>query len=45
MQTMPDSLALAEALVETGKCFGVNTQAVVSDMNQPLQVRRKRIGL
>ena len=36
MQTMPDSLALAEALVETGKSFGVNTQAVVSDMNQPL---------
>jgi pyrimidine-nucleoside phosphorylase len=36
MQTMPDSLDLAEALVETGKGFGVNTQAVVSDMNQPL---------
>jgi len=36
MQTMPDSLALAEALVETGKSFGVNTLAVVSDMNQPL---------
>src|SRR5215470_16629543 len=36
MQTMPDSLDLAEALVETGKSFGVSTQAVVSDMNQPL---------
>ena len=36
MQTMPDSLALAEALVETGKGFGVNTQAIVSDMTQPL---------
>jgi len=36
MQAMPDSLRLAEALVETGKGFGVKTQAVVSDMNQPL---------
>ena len=36
MQAMPDSLRLAEALVETGKGFGVKTQAIVSDMNQPL---------
>ncbi|MEP7074293.1 MAG: thymidine phosphorylase [Acidobacteriota bacterium] len=36
MQAMPDSVKLAEALVATGKAFGVKTQAVVSDMNQPL---------
>lgn len=36
MQAMADSLTLAESLVETGKGFGVKTQAVVSDMNQPL---------
>ena len=36
MQAMSDSLRLAEALVEMGKGFGVKTQAVVSDMNQPL---------
>ena len=36
MQAMPDSVKLAEALVATGNAFGVKTQAVVSDMNQPL---------
>ncbi|MBX7053458.1 MAG: thymidine phosphorylase [Pyrinomonadaceae bacterium] len=36
MQEYDDSVKLAEALVQTGKAFGVNTQAVVSDMSQPL---------
>lgn len=36
MQKPEDSVKLAEALVQTGKSFGVMTQAVVSDMNQPL---------
>ncbi|MGQ0541292.1 MAG: thymidine phosphorylase [Blastocatellia bacterium] len=36
MQKQEDSVKLAEALVQTGKSFGVRTQAVVSDMNQPL---------
>ncbi|MGB7070702.1 MAG: thymidine phosphorylase [Pyrinomonadaceae bacterium] len=36
MRDLEDSRRLAAALVETGKAFGVNTQAVVSDMNQPL---------
>ena len=36
MQKYDDSVRLAEALVQTGKAFGVNTQAVVSDMSQPL---------
>ncbi|HQX54596.1 MAG TPA: thymidine phosphorylase, partial [Pyrinomonadaceae bacterium] len=36
MQKYEDSVRLAEALVQTGKAFGVNTQAVVSDMSQPL---------
>ena len=36
MQRFQDSKQLAMALVETGKSFGVKTQAVVSDMSQPL---------
>jgi pyrimidine-nucleoside phosphorylase len=31
-----DSLKLAKALCETGKSFGVNTQALITEMNQPL---------
>jgi pyrimidine-nucleoside phosphorylase len=31
-----ESKKLAEALVETGKSFGVKTEAVISDMSQPL---------
>ncbi len=36
MQELADSKRLAEALVKTGCDFGVNTQAVISDMSQPL---------
>ena len=36
MQSDADARRLAEALVETGKAFNVRTEAVVSDMNQPL---------
>jgi pyrimidine-nucleoside phosphorylase len=36
MQTLEDSTRLAKALVETGKNFGVKTEAVISDMSQPL---------
>lgn len=36
MQVLEDSKRLAEAMVATGKSFGVKTMAVVSDMNQPL---------
>ena len=36
MQKFEDSRALAEALVHTGKSFGVKTEAVISDMSQPL---------
>jgi pyrimidine-nucleoside phosphorylase len=36
MQSIEDSKNLAKALVNTGKQFGVRTQAVVSDMSQPL---------
>ncbi len=36
MQKLEDSRLLAQALVETGEKFGVKTQAVISDMNQPL---------
>ena len=36
MRSFEDSKRLAEALVRTGNEFGVRTQAVVSDMNQPL---------
>lgn len=36
MQKYEDSVKLAAALVRTGEAFGVKTQAVVSDMNQPL---------
>ena len=36
MQTLEDSTALAEALVRTGENFGVRTEAVISDMSQPL---------
>jgi len=36
MQKFEDSKKLAEALVKTGNAFGVRTEAVISDMNQPL---------
>ncbi|HTK37895.1 MAG TPA: thymidine phosphorylase, partial [Pyrinomonadaceae bacterium] len=36
MAKFEDSRELAEALVQTGKSFGVKTQAVISDMSQPL---------
>ncbi len=36
MQKFDDSKRLAAALVKTGNGFGVKTQAVVSDMSQPL---------
>jgi pyrimidine-nucleoside phosphorylase len=36
MQEFEDSRALAEALVKTGNGFGVKTEAVISDMSQPL---------
>ncbi len=36
MQQYDDSVRLAEALAKTGRDFGVKTQAVVSDMSQPL---------
>ncbi len=36
MQNFGDSKKLAEALVKTGNAFGVRTEAVISDMNQPL---------
>ena len=36
MAEFDDSKALAEALVRTGEKFGVRTQAVISDMSQPL---------
>lgn len=36
MQTEEDSIKLAEAMVKTGENFGVRTQAIVSDMGQPL---------
>ena len=36
MQRFDDAKKLAEALVKTGNAFGVRTEAVISDMNQPL---------
>jgi pyrimidine-nucleoside phosphorylase len=36
MQRFDDSKKLAEALCQTGNAFGVRTEAVISDMNQPL---------
>ncbi len=36
MQEYEDSRKLAEALVKTGKNFGVKTEAIISDMSQPL---------
>jgi pyrimidine-nucleoside phosphorylase len=36
MRELEDSKRLAEALVKTGNAFGVRTEAVISDMNQPL---------
>jgi pyrimidine-nucleoside phosphorylase len=36
MQKLDDSVKLSEALVRCGKQFGVKTQAIISDMNQPL---------
>ena len=36
MREFADSKKLATALCETGRAFGVSTEAVISDMNQPL---------
>jgi pyrimidine-nucleoside phosphorylase len=36
VQEFEQSRKLAEALVKTGNAFGVKTEAVISDMNQPL---------
>ncbi len=36
IQKYADSLKLAKALCETGKSFSVNTQALITDMSQPL---------
>ncbi|HXG86095.1 MAG TPA: thymidine phosphorylase [Pyrinomonadaceae bacterium] len=36
MQSENDARKLAEALVKTGTAFNVKTEAVISDMNQPL---------
>jgi pyrimidine-nucleoside phosphorylase len=36
MRELDDSKRLAESLVSTGKRFGVKTEAVVSDMSEPL---------
>jgi pyrimidine-nucleoside phosphorylase len=36
MQTFEESKKLAEAMVHTGEKFGVRTEAVVSDMSEPL---------
>ncbi|MBC7901418.1 MAG: thymidine phosphorylase [Saprospiraceae bacterium] len=36
MREFEDSKKLAEALVKTGMSFGVRTEAVISDMSQPL---------
>ncbi len=36
MQNFEDSKKLAEALIKTGNNFRVKTEAVISDMNQPL---------
>jgi len=36
MQNLDDAKNLAAALCQTGNAFGVKTEAVISDMNQPL---------
>ena len=36
MKHHDDAVKLAEALCQTGNAFGVKTEAVISDMNQPL---------
>lgn len=36
MKKREDAVRLAESLVATGNSFGVKTEAVISDMNQPL---------
>jgi pyrimidine-nucleoside phosphorylase len=36
MQSLDDAKKLGEAMVRTGREFGVRTQAVISDMSQPL---------
>lgn len=36
MQNYADAVNLAESLCRTGNAFGVKTEAVISDMNQPL---------
>ena len=36
MREFEDAKKLARAMIETGKSFNVKTEAVISDMNQPL---------
>lgn len=36
MQTLDESRALAQSLVSIGKGYGIDTRAVITDMNQPL---------
>ncbi|MCF7808051.1 MAG: thymidine phosphorylase [Candidatus Marinimicrobia bacterium] len=36
MQTLEESRALAKSLVSIGKGYGIQTKAVITDMNQPL---------
>ena len=36
MQTLEDSEALARSLVSIGKGYGIDTRALITDMNQPL---------
>ena len=36
IQKLPESIKLAKALCETGKSFGVKTEALITDMSQPL---------
>jgi pyrimidine-nucleoside phosphorylase len=36
MQSLDEAFKLAQAMVDTGKTFNVKTEALISDMNQPL---------
>ncbi len=36
MQSLDEAFELAQAMVDTGKTFNVKTEALISDMNQPL---------
>lgn len=38
MQTLDESRALAKSLVSIGKGYGIQTRAVITDMNQPLGI-------